>query len=89
MRLDISAFGYSELRLYSSVFMIWPAFVLIWLCASEQRLTRSREELDAYWSEHGILTDSWAARRAPEALAELSLWSADGVVCTKPPAVTR
>lgn len=167
MRLYVSAFGYTELRFYSSVFMIWLAFVLIWFlrtvlrnrhagfalglvvsglvfliglnfvnpdalivklnwnrelsgdtfaeaytadlsvdslvalvaireadpdsrwCAIERRLTRARAELDMYWQDHGILADSWAARRARDALRDLNLWSTDGVVCTKPAAASR
>lgn len=167
MRLYVSAFGYTELRLYSSVFMIWLAFVLIWFtrtvlrnrhagfalglvvsglaviiglnfvnpdalivnlnwnrqlsgdtfaeaytadlsvdslvalvaireadpdsrwCAIERRLARSRTKLDAYWRDHGILADSWAAHRARDALRDLALWSTDGVACTKPPAASR
>ena len=167
MQLYVSAFGYTELRLYSSVFMIWLAFVLVWFirtvlrnrhatfalglvvsglvfiiglnfvnpdalivnlnwerefsgntfaeaytadlsvdsllaliaireadpdarwCSIEKRLTRSREELDAYWNDHGILADSWAAYRARAALKDLSFWSIDAVACSKPTAATR
>ena len=166
MRLYVSAFGYTELRFYSSVFMIWLGFVLVWFiatvlrnhhatfalglvvsavvfisginfvnpdalivnlnwdrelsgntfaeaysadlsvdslpalaairesvpdakwCSIEQRLTRSREELDAYWNDHGILADSWAAHRARAALKDLSFWSLDGVECAKPAAAS-
>jgi hypothetical protein len=167
MKLYVTEFGYTELRFYSSVFMIWLAFVLVWFiatilrnrharfalglvvsglvfiiglnlanpdalivnlnwdrelsgntfpeaytadlsvdslpalvairesvpdarwCTIEQRLTRSREELDAYWNDHGILADSWAAHRARAALRDLDFWSLDGVECTKPIAATR
>ncbi len=167
MRLYVTAFGYTELRFYSSVFMIWLAFVLVWFiatvlrnrhasfalgllasglvciiglnfvnpdalivnlnwdrerrgdtfaeaytadlsvdslmaliairesdptarwCAIERRLTWSRAQLDAYWEDHGILGESWAAHRAREALHELNLWPVAGVECTKPTAAMK
>ena len=167
MRLYVTSFGFTELRFYSSVFMIWLAFVLAWFiatvlrnrhasfalglvasglvfiiglnvanpdalivnlnwdrelrgdtfaeaytadlsvdslmaliairesdpdarwCAIERRLTWSRAQLDAYWEEHGILAESWAAHRARQALHELNLWPIEGVECTKPTAATK
>jgi hypothetical protein len=57
--------------------------------AIERRLSRSRAQLDAYWEEHGVLADSWAAHRAREPLNELSLWSVEAVECTNPTAAKK
>lgn len=42
MRLYVSEYGLTELRLYTSVFMAWLAFVLVWFAATVLRGRRER-----------------------------------------------
>ncbi len=42
MRLYVSAYGLTELRLYTSAFMVWLAFVLAWFAGSVLRERRER-----------------------------------------------
>ncbi|HWC06897.1 MAG TPA: DUF4173 domain-containing protein [Gemmatimonadota bacterium] len=42
MRLYVSAYGLTELRLYTSAFMVWLAFVLVWFAGTVLRGRRER-----------------------------------------------
>lgn len=55
MRLYTDAYGLTELRLYTSVFMGWVALVLVWMVTTVLRGRRERFALGAFVSAFAVL----------------------------------
>jgi hypothetical protein len=55
MRLYIGAFGLSELRLFTTAFIIWLAVILVWLCWTVIRHRRERFAFGALVAGYAII----------------------------------